>query len=110
MKTKIFLFLFLFIPVVAFSQASLPLIPNSASCDGIYKQGSTYSWQFLPGVYLGNVLGGTGDCGRGFVKFDLSSITFSDPEMLHSAFLVFTCGNSSNNNNASPNVPVLPNL
>ena len=105
MKTKIFFFLFLFVPVAAFSQASLPLISSSATNDGILKQGSTYSVQALSyPLQLGNVLGGAGQCGRGFVKFDLSSITFTDQDMLHSAFLVFTCGNSSNGGNASPEV------
>ena len=94
MKTKILLFLFLCLPVVAFSQASLPLIPNSATYDGVNLSGSSYVLQKLPNVQLGKLYY---DGGRGFVKFDLSSITFSDQNMLHSAYLAFTCGGSSGN-------------
>jgi len=105
MKTKILLFLFLAIPILAFSQASLPLISSNATYDGVlYNNG--YGPQVFPNFELGNVAGSGSIRGRGFAKFDLSSITFSNQDMLHSAYLVFTCSGSTNNSKVYPTVDI----
>ncbi len=106
MKTKFFL-LFLCIPVLAYSQATKSFNLNGSRFGVVYTPPSGYGFQGSSSlIYVGKVATNQTTIGRGYLEFDLSTLTTEIINDMTKAELVFTCGLSINNNSNKHTVNV----